>query len=225
MFLFNKQLYLRNMEIKICIFDDSLRVIESLTTLFKLVDDIDIIKAYTQATDIVSKVNAVAANLIIMDIDMPEGDGISAVKTLRTNGIHTPVIIFTVFEDEDKIFEAICAGANGYLLKNTEPHKLIDSMKEVMLGGAPMSPVIARKVLQMFSNQKTVLATPNNYELTPREKEILKHLTLGLSYKMIAAECQISFETVRTHIKNIYGKLHVVSMTEAVAKAIHEKLV
>lgn len=213
------------MEIKICIFDDSTRVIESLTTLLKLVDDIEIIKAYTQATDVVGKVNAADANLIIMDIDMPEMDGIAAVKTLRANGINTPVVMFTVFEDEDKIFDAICAGANGYLLKNTAPHKLIESIKEVMFGGAPMSPVIARKVLQMFSNQQPVLANPNNYELTPREKEILKHLTLGLSYKMIAAECQISFETVRTHIKNIYGKLHVVSMTEAVAKAIHEKLV
>ena len=213
------------MEIKICIFDDSPRVIESLTTLLKLVDGMEIVKAYALPTDVVSKVTAADANLIIMDIDMPEIDGIVAVKTLRANGIETPVVMFTVFEDEDKIFDAICAGANGYLLKNTAPQKLIDSIREVMFGGAPMSPVIARKVLHMFANQKTAQATPNNYELTPREKEILKQLTLGLSYKMIAAECQISFETVRTHIKNIYGKLHVVSMTEAVAKAIHEKLV
>jgi DNA-binding NarL/FixJ family response regulator len=213
------------MEIKICLFDDSPRVIESLTTLFELVEGIEIVKAFQQPTDVVYKVNASKANLIVMDIDMPETDGIAAVKTLRANGVNIPIIMFTVFEDEDKIFEAICAGANGYLLKNTEPHKLIDSIKEAMDGGAPMSPVIARKVLQMFAHHKPALVTPHNYELTPREGEILKQLTLGLSYKMIASECNISFETVRTHIKNIYAKLHVASMTEAVAKAIHEKLV
>lgn len=213
------------MEIRICLFDDSPKVIESLTTLFELVEGMEIVRAYQRPTDVVQKVNASTANLIVMDIDMPETDGIAAVKTLRANGVNIPVMMFTVFEDEDKIFEAICAGANGYLLKNTEPHKLIDSIKEVMDGGAPMSPVIARKVLQMFALHKPTLVTPHNYELTPREGEILKQLTLGLSYKMIASECNISFETVRTHIKNIYAKLHVASMTEAVAKAIHEKLV
>lgn len=212
------------MKINICLFDDSPKVIESLTTLLGLVDGIEIVGSYTQPNDVYNKVKATQANLIIMDIDMPDTDGISAVKTLRENGVNIPVIMFTVFEDEDKIFEAICAGANGYLLKNTEPTKLIDSIKEVMDGGAPMSPVIARKVLQMFANPKQVLSV-NNYELTSREKEILKQLTLGLSYKMIAAECEISFETVRTHIKNIYNKLHVASMTEAVAKAINEKIV
>lgn len=212
------------MEINICLFDDSPKVTESLTTLMSMVNGIQIIDSYSQPNDVVQKVLSTNANLIIMDIDMPEVDGISAVKTLRANKINLPVIMFTVFEDEDKIFEAICAGANGYLLKNTEPSKLIESIKEVMDGGAPMSPIIARKVLQMFAQPKTNISV-NSYELTSREKEILKQLTLGLSYKMIAAECEISFETVRTHIKNIYNKLHVASMTEAVAKAINENIV
>lgn len=211
------------MEINICLFDDSPKVTDSVKTLVSLVDGVNIKNTFPDANDVVNKVRKSSPNLIIMDVDMPGTDGIQAVRALRAANVEVPVLMFTVFEDDDKIYEAICAGANGYLLKNIEPAKMLDAIREVMEGGAPMSPVIARKVLQQFASGSQ-LAT-NNYELTGREKEILKHLTTGLSYKMIAAECAISFETVRTHIKNIYSKLHVASMTEAVAKAINEKIV
>jgi DNA-binding NarL/FixJ family response regulator len=211
------------MEINICLFEDSAKVTESIVTLVSLVEGINIVDTFANANDVVRKINASKANLVIMDIDMPGTDGISAVKLIRKAGINISIVMFTVFEDDDKIFEAICAGANGYLLKNSEPSKILEAIKEVMDGGAPMNPSIAKKVLQKFASTNKV--SSNDYDLTAREKEILKHLTNGLSYKMIASECHISFETVRTHIKNIYSKLHVASMTEAVAKAINEKIV
>jgi len=155
---------------------------------------------------------------------MPVKSGIQAIKDIRKSLPTIPIMMFTVFEDDDKIFEAICAGANSYMLKNTEPMKLIDSVNELLNGGAPMSPGIARKVVAGFQ-RISVKNVDEDYSLTQREQEVLKLLTKGLSYKMIAADCNISFETVRSHIKNIYSKLHVASMTEAVAKAINERIV
>ena len=212
------------MKVNICLFDDNAQIIESITTLFSLVDDIKIVASFNNPENAIDKIAKCAANMVIMDIDMPRMNGIEGIKQLRKTYKDLPVIMFTVFEDEDKIFDAICAGANGYLLKNTEPTKLIDAVNEVMIGGSPMSPGIARKVLNKFQQINQTTATID-YELTTREREILRLLTNGLSYKMIAAECSISFETVRTHIKNIYSKLHVASMTEAVAKALNEKIV
>ncbi len=212
------------MKVNICLFDDSIQIIESLTTLFNLVEDFTICASYNNAKNTVARITESKANMVVMDIDMPGMNGIDAIKEIRKVNREIPVIMFTVFDDEDKIFDAICAGANGYLLKNTEPSRLIEAVKEVMTGGSPMSPGIARKVINKFQLLNTT-QLKTNYELTQREKEILRLLTNGLSYKMIAAECDISFETVRTHIKNIYSKLHVASMTEAVAKAIHERIV
>lgn len=212
------------MKINICLFDDSPGIIASLKTLFALVDDFAVVGAYNNAGQVAKRIEDCNANLVIMDIDMPGMNGISAIKEIRKHNKTIPIIMFTVFEDDDKIFEAIYAGANGYLLKNTEPSRLTEAVRDVMLGGSPMSPGIARKVLNQFQHMHTSSATAD-YELTPREHEVLKQLTNGLSYKMIAAQCDISFETVRTHIKNIYSKLHVASMTEAVAKAIHERIV
>lgn len=212
------------MEIRICLFDDSPKVIEAVTMLMDMVDGMRIVSSYHNPENVVERVLDSRADLVIMDIDMPHINGISAIRTLRDKKVQTPVLMFTVLEDDDHIFDAICAGANGYLLKNIEPMKMVDAIRETLNGGAPMSPGIARKVLQKFAlqNQNEVRV---DYQLTTREQEILRLLTQGKSYKMIADDCSISFETVRTHIKNIYSKLHVASMTEAVAKALNEKLV
>ena len=133
----------------------------------------------------------------------------------------------TVFEDDDRVFDSICAGASGYILKNFLNTKLIDALIELQYGGSPMSPSIARKVLQRLQSTPLPQKQPdqNEYNLTPREKEVLSEIVNGLSYKMIAAELNISYETVRSHIKKIYEKLHVASLTEAVAKAIHQRIV
>ena len=133
----------------------------------------------------------------------------------------------TVFEDDDRVFDSICAGASGYILKNHLNTKLVESIMELQYGGSPMSPSIARKVLgklQQIPQHILPEETPD-YRLTPREKEVLSCIVNGLSYKMIADQLNISYETVRSHVKKIYEKLHVASLTEAVAKAINQRIV
>lgn len=205
-------------------FDDSRQILDSFEMLLNMFEDISLCATFTEATDVVAKVKSSKANVVIMDIDMPARDGITAVTELRKTLPDISIIMFTVFEDDDKIFNSICAGANGYLLKKTDPSKIVDAIREVVHGGSPMSPGIARRVLGMFQ-QLSPAQESKDYNLTQREKDVLKLLVKGLSYKMIAAQTDISFETVRTHIKNIYTKLHVASMTEAVAKTIKEKIV
>ena len=135
------------------------------------------------------------------------------------------VLMQTSFEDDDKVFNAICAGASGYILKNTLPARILESIIEVYQGGSPMSPSVARKVLGFLQAPPVVSKIIPDYNLSNREKEVLSCLVKGMSYKMIADTCHISYETVRSHMKNIYEKLHVASMTEAVAKAINQGLV
>ena len=212
------------MKTKICVFDDSNHIRESLQLLFSSIEDIELTAMYPDATDVVKKVEKSGAAVVIMDIELPGIDGIQSVTSLRKKFPGIFILMFTVSEDDDKIFRSICAGANGYLLKKTEPMNIVQAIREVQSGGAPMSPAIAKRVLQKFS-EFTPAAPAADYFLTPREKEVLKLLTQGLSYKMIADSCNISFETVRSHIKNIYDKLHVASMTEAVAKALKENII
>ena len=157
-----------------------------------------------------------------MDIDMPVVNGIKGITLARHANANVKILMFTVFEDEDKIFDAISAGADGYLLKNSSPDRLLEALQQLQKGESPMTPAIARKVLNYFSAKKIKQEV---YQLTEKEKEVLKCLTEGLSYKMIAAEMKISIETVRTHLKRIYAKLHVSSSTQAVSKALNEKLV
>ena len=133
--------------------------------------------------------------------------------------------MLTVFDDNENIFEAICSGAVGYMLKRTPPTKLLEAIIDAHHGGAPMTSSIARKVLQMLPQQQPRVADNVSYKLTERETEILNLLVKGNSYKMIADKCGITMDTVRSHIKKIYDKLHVHSQTEAVAKAIHERIV
>ena len=128
----------------------------------------------------------------------------------------------TVFEDDEKLFDCLCAGANGYILKNTSFVNLLEAIDNVLHGGAPLSPSIAKKVLNSFQSKPLV---KNSYDLSPRETEILKLLVKGFSYKMIASTCYISLDTVRGHIRNIYTKLHVNCGREAVVKALQDKVV
>ena len=163
-------------------------------------------------------------DVVLMDIDMPGISGIEAVLIIKQKFPYIQILMQTVFDDNDKIFASICAGASGYLLKKTPPSKILDAIKETAEGGAPMTPSVAARVLQMFQKQGTQVPV-EFIDLSDREREVLKHLVTGDSYKMIAAACYISIDTVKSHIKSIYQKLHVNSKSEAVAKAIIQKLV
>jgi DNA-binding NarL/FixJ family response regulator len=155
-----------------------------------------------------------------MDIDMPGETGIKGVSMVKETRPQTAVIMYTVFEDEEKLFQCLCAGANGYLLKKTEPEKIFEAIREVMQGGAPMSPSIAKKVIESFQPAKS----SHQYHLTERELEVLQLLTKGHSTKVIADKLDIAFNTVRSHLKNIYAKLHVNCGKEAIAKVLSEHI-
>jgi DNA-binding NarL/FixJ family response regulator len=162
-----------------------------------------------------------------MDIEMPGMTGIEAVHKLKKEFPHILVLMQTVFEDDDRVFDSICAGASGYILKNHLNVKLLDAIRELQFGGSPMSPSIARKVLNKMQSVQQYIRPEQapDYNLTPREKDVLACIVEGLSYKMIADKLFISYETVRSHVKKIYEKLHVASLTEVVAKAINQRIV
>jgi len=177
--------------------------------------------SFAGADNIVDIINENQPDVVLMDIDMPGKNGIEALKEIKEISSKTEIVMLTVFEDRDNVFEAVCAGASGYLLKNATPELIARSIKEVMKGGAAMSPVIARKTLQFF--QKPL--KQDAFKLTAQEQQVLKLLIEGLSYKMIAAKMNVVIDTIRYHIKKIYDKLHVHSAPEAVAKAIRDRLV
>jgi DNA-binding NarL/FixJ family response regulator len=160
-----------------------------------------------------------------MDIELPGTDGIAATRDITAGWPNVKILIQTVFEDDDKIFDAICAGASGYILKSTSPARLVEAIHEVVSGGSPMSPYIANRVLKLFQQFAPPAQNNERPKLTSREKEILTFMTEGYNLHTIADKIFLSYETIRTHVKRIYKKLHVASASEAVAKAIRERLV
>jgi DNA-binding NarL/FixJ family response regulator len=216
------------MSTKIAIFDDNKNIRNSISLLLSADLSFEVVGAFRDAHDCVSKVMECKAEVVLMDIEMPGINGIDAVRQLKRDLPHVLVLIQTVFEDEDRIFESIRAGASGYILKSALNQSLTDAIRELQAGGAPMTPLIARKVLYSIyqgPGEKEGQHSYTDYNLTAKEKEVLGHIVKGLSYKMIAYELDISYETVRSHMKKIYEKLHVASLTEAVAKAINQKIV
>jgi DNA-binding NarL/FixJ family response regulator len=211
------------MGIPILIFEDNANLRESLINLLELTQQYEVLAARPDCNEVKELVEDLKPKVVLMDIDMPGINGIEAVKKIRQIDKNVQVIMLTVFDDNNHVFDALSAGANGYLLKKYISEKLIHSIQEVLDGGAPMSPSIARMIINNM--QKPANAPANDYQLTAREKEILQLLARGNSFKMIAAEVCVSIDTVRTHIKHIYDKLHVHSQVEAVSKAINERLV
>ena len=209
------------MPTKILIYDDNTDLREGICHLLRLREEYEVVGDFGDARNVVKEVTELKPDVIVMDIEMPGITGVEAVKKIRAIDQSAQIIMLTVFDDQGHIFEALQSGANGYLLKRNASDRLVQSIEEVLSGGAPMSPSIARLII----SQMQFLKPQVNYQLSVREKEILKSLATGNSFKLIASDLQISLETVRTHIKRIYEKLQVHSQIEAVSKALNEKLV
>ena len=210
--------------IRVAIFEDNTQLRESLYNLVDASDGFVCVGAFANCEDVISKVSSIKPDVILMDIEMPVVSGIDAVRMVKNVFPEIKILMQTIFEENEKIFQSICNGAEGYILKNTPPKEILEAVKEIYEGGAPMTPAIAVKVLRMFKHNLDS-ATDESFQLTTREKEILKYLVEGMSYKMIADTCFISSATVHGHIKSIYEKLHVHSKSEAVVKAIKGKIV
>ena len=215
------------MNLRIAIFDDNKNIRESISLLLATVPQFEVVGCFSHVLDCIDDVMFCKPDIVLMDIEMPGMTGIEAVSLIKKEFPHIQVLMQTVFEDDDRVFDSICAGASGYILKNFLNTKLVESINELQFGGSPMSPSIARKVLNKMHAVSAVIKPEEapDYHLTNREKEVLSCLVNGLSYKMICAELHISYETVRSHVKKIYEKLHVASLTEVVAKAIKQKIV
>jgi DNA-binding NarL/FixJ family response regulator len=209
------------MSIRIIIFEDNDRLRESLAYMLNTMPNFEVAGQYGHCKDAGNIVLQLEPDVVLMDIDMPGESGINGVKHVKEARPDTAVIMYTVFEDDEKLFQCLCAGANGYLLKKTPPDKLFDAIREVTEGGAPMSPSIARKVIATFQSTQT----HKSYSLSSRELEVLQLLAKGHSAKHIGKQLFISGETVRSHLKNIYQKLHVNCGKEAIAKALGERIV
>ncbi len=211
------------MHIGIVVYEDNNNLRESLCNLITYSKDLLLLGNYAGVNDVTAQIKELQPDVILMDIDMPGMNGIEAVKQIRLFNQQVQIIMLTVFDDNRHVLDAICAGASGYLLKKYISDHLLESISQVLQGEAPMSPGIARMVIQGMQQLPKPVA--DNYNLTNREKQILSNLSKGNSYKLIAAELAISIDTVRTHIKKVYEKLQVHSQTEAVSKAVNEKLV
>lgn len=212
------------MEIRVALFEDNKKLRESLVQLIDSSPQMVCTGSYADANKLLQKMQEAMPDVVMMDINMPGISGIEAVKIIKEKFPQVHILMQTVFDENDKIFAAICAGASGYILKKTSTQKILEAIIETHAGGAPMTPSVATKVLQMFRVQNK--DEKNEFiDLSDREKEILALLVKGASYKTIAATCFISIDTVGTHIRHIYEKLHVHSKSEAVVKAINQKLI
>jgi DNA-binding NarL/FixJ family response regulator len=209
--------------IKVLLYEDNPQLREGLAMLINGTDGFEVSGAFKNCNNAVAEVSAYCPDVVLMDIDMPGINGIDGLKNIREVDDEVKILMLTVFDDNKNIFEAIRSGANGYILKKTPPARLLEYIMEAKSGGAPMTASVATQVLKMFSVLNTDKGA--NYNLSEREKQVLQFLVDGYSYKMIASEMFIAIDTVRSHIKKIYEKLHVNSKSEAVAKAFKNKIV
>lgn len=210
------------MPVRVLLYEDNPKLRMGLSFLLESTAGIDFLDSHENCENIENQILIQKPDVVLMDIDMPIADGFSGLRAIRKYSNNIQVVMLTVFDSDEHIFEALKLGANGYLLKTTPPAQIVEGILSVHEGGVPMSAAIARKVLAFMSTKNT---QTTDYQLTKREKEVLENLVKGLSYKMIAHQIGTGIDTVRAHIKHIYEKLHVHSQTEAVAKAINEKIV
>ena len=209
--------------LRVVIIEDVREVREGLAMLINGTQAFHCAGSYRTMEDALRQIGDNNPDVILTDLGLPGMDGIVGTRLLRERFPHVPVVALTVYDDDDRVFRAICAGASGYLLKNTAPARLLEALREVVTGGAPMSPEVARRVLTLFREFRP--PDRSAYQLTPQETTLLKLMVEGHHYKTAAHEMGISINTVSFHLKNIYEKLQVHSKTEAVAKALRQRLV
>jgi DNA-binding NarL/FixJ family response regulator len=220
-------------EIRVAIIEDEARIREGLGMLIDLADGFRCIAQFASMEEALEKIGksppdstfpgVVLPDIILLDIELPGMTGIQGIRLLKERHPDLRLVMLTVYSDDDRIFEALCAGATGYLLKKTAPERLLESLKEVMAGGAPMSPEVARRVIALFHHVRPPERA--DYHLTPHESRLLKMLVEGHTYKTAAAELKSSIHTISFHMRNIYSKLQVHSKSEAVAKALRDRVV
>jgi len=214
-----------NKEIRVAIFEDNPIMMDAYRSILNGSSGYVCTGGFSSCADWKHDIEKSNPDVVLMDIEMSGINGIKATGLIKKEFPAIKILMQTVFEDDAKIFEALCAGANGYILKNTSPVKMLEAVTDVQNGGVAFNPAVAAKVVTLF--QKFIVPSPiaNNYQLTDREKEILQLLTEGMPMPRIAEKIFLGYETVRGYVKSIYQKLHVASATEAVSKALKEKLV
>ncbi len=211
--------------INVVIVEDSMPIREGLKILLNGTEGFKCEAAFVDCESMLKEIETLYPDIMLMDIGLPGISGIEGIKKVKMIYPDLPILVLTIYEENEKIFDALCSGASGYLVKKTEPTRLLEAIKEATEGGAPMSAPIAKKVVEYFSREEVRKTKVKVYPLTNREKEVLRSLVQGNSYQSIADKLFISVDTVRYHFRNIYRKLHVHSQSEAVAKAIKENIV
>lgn len=211
--------------INVVIVEDNNTIRDGLKLLIDGTDGYSCTAVFSNCEDLLDEIDDLRVDVILMDIDLPGMSGIEGIRRVKKISQEILILVLTIYDENEVIFEALCAGASGYLVKKTPPAKLLDAIKEAYDGGAPMTSNIARKVVDYFQTSKQVKKNTDDVDLTKREKEVLSGLVEGSSYKAIADNLHISVDTVRFHFRNVYKKLHVHSQSEAVVKAIKEGLV
>ena len=211
------------MSIRVAIVEDNHALRDGLAQLIGGTPGYTLVGAWPNCQGMLASVREVRPEVLLMDIQLPGMSGIDGVRRLKELMPAVEVLMLTVFEEEEKIFDSLCAGASGYLLKRTPPGVLLEAIKDVNTGGAPMTPKVARRVLSSFQEARN--RGNDRVDLTERERQVLAGLVKGHTYQAIANERHISIDTVRSHVKNIYQKLQVNSKAEAVAVALRGKLV
>jgi DNA-binding NarL/FixJ family response regulator len=210
-------------DIKVAIIEDRREIREALAMLISGTEGFDCTGSYRTMEEALEKIPHKLPDLVLCDIGLPGMDGIEGIRILKEKSPALSVLMLTIYEDDERIFDALCAGACGYLLKRTQPARLLESLKEAASGGAPMSPEVARRVVALFRDMRP--PDRADYQLTPHETRLLKLLVEGHTFTTAAAELGVSYHAIHFHMKNIYDKLQVHSKTEAVSKALRNRLI
>jgi len=210
-------------DIKVAIIEDRREIRDGLSAMINFTDGFSCVGSYRSMEEALHQIDRAQPDVVLSDIGLPGMDGIEGVKILKEKYPSLTILMLSVYDDNERIFDALCAGATGYLLKKTPPAQLMDSLRDAMNGGSPMSPEIARKVVTLFRDFRPPERV--DYDLTPHELRLLKLLVEGHSYKTAALELNVTVNTISFHLKSIYEKLQVHSKSEAVAKALQHRLV